>query len=80
MANRREPPEEEKMEEVDLEGSEKEVTDSMVEDQLDNQSATGLSEAASRIRVESLGQRLERGTKILEISEDRVLVAMDRKS
>ena len=46
------PPEEERMEEVDLEGSEKEVTDSMVEDQLDYQSATGLSETASRLRVE----------------------------
>ena len=30
--------------------------------------------------IQSTGQRVERGTKILEISEDRVLVAMDRKS
>ena len=30
--------------------------------------------------VQSTGQRVERGTKILEISEDRVLVAMDRRS
>ena len=34
----------------------------------------------SRICMQSTGQRVERGTKILEISEDRVLVAMDRKS
>ena len=46
--------EEERMEgdDLDLEGSEKNVTDSMVEDQLDNQSTTGLSKAVSRIRVE----------------------------
>ena len=48
--------EEERMEDDvnDLEGSERNVTDSLVEDQLDNQSlkSTGLSEAASRIRVE----------------------------
>ena len=38
----------------DLEGSERDVTESLVEDQLDNQSikSTGLSEQASRIRVE----------------------------
>ena len=38
----------------DLEGSERDVTESLVEDQLDNQSvkSTGLSERASRIRVE----------------------------
>ena len=37
---------------INLEGQEMNVTDSLVEDQLDNQSTTGLSEAASRIRVE----------------------------
>ena len=38
----------------DLEGSERDVTESLVEDQLDNQSvkSTGLSDAAARIRVE----------------------------
>ena len=38
----------------DLEGSERDVTESLVEDQLDNQSikSTGLSERVSRIRVE----------------------------
>ena len=45
--------EEERMDDGnDLEGSERDVTDSLVEDQLDNQSTTGLSDAAGRIRVE----------------------------
>ena len=54
MADHRSNEAEEKMEDDvnDLEVSERNVTDSLVEDQLDNQSTTGLSEAASRIRVE----------------------------
>ena len=45
-------PEEERMEDVDLEGSEKEVTESLVENELETRSATGLSETASGLRVE----------------------------
>ena len=54
MADHRDNEAEEKMEDDvnDLEGLERNVTDSLVEDQLDNQSTTGLSEAVSRIRVE----------------------------
>ena len=36
---------------IDLEGQEMNVTDSLVEDQLDNQSTTGFNETASRIRI-----------------------------
>ena len=45
-------PEEERMDEVDLEGSEKEVTESLVENELKTRRATGLSETTSPLRVE----------------------------
>ena len=53
-------PEEERMDEVDLEGSEKEVTKSLVENELGTRSSTGLIETTSRLRVKVGNLKLSR--------------------